>query len=132
MLALRAPLSGQVNQIFRRVAETVLSGDPILTIADAASRRVVAYVDEYDADAIAVGMPVEVYSRRHPGEAVAARVAKVGAQIESLPRHLQQNPLIEQRGLPILVVEAQTDRFIPGETLDLRLEVDAVEKAERR
>jgi len=132
MLALRAPLSGQVNQIFRRVAETVLSGDPILTIADAASQRVVAYVDEYDADAIAVGMPVEVSSRRHPGEAVAARVVKVGAQIESLPLHLQRSPLFEQRGLPILVAEAQTDRFIPGETLDLRFQIGAVEKAERR
>ena len=117
------------EKIFRRVAETVLSGDPILTIADAASQRVVAYVDEYDADAIVVGMPVEVYSRRHPGEAVAAHVVKVGAQIESLPLHLQRSPFFQQRGLPILVAEAQTDRFIPGETLDLRFQIGTVEGA---
>lgn len=131
-LELKAPLSGRVSSIFHRTGETVLSGDPILAIADTSSQRVLAYVDEPAARQIAVGGEVKLLSRDYPRIVVSGRVLKVNSKIEMFPLRLSPNPTytvvvpdsggpkVPRWGLPVLVGDIPPNVFFPGEALDLR------------
>ncbi len=121
LLALRAPLSGKVSHIFHRTGETVLSGDPILSITDSRSERVLAYVDERAARRIRVGDTVEVSSRDRPKRVATAKVFRVNSRIEEFPIRLRRNPFLPQFGLSILVGNVPPGAFLPGEVLDLRI-----------
>jgi HlyD family secretion protein len=131
-LELKAPLSGKVSSIFHRTGETVLSGDPILAIADTTSQRVLAYVDEPAARRVEVGGEVRLLSRDYPKTVVTGRVLKVNSKIEMFPLRLSPNPTytvvvpdsgeprVPRWGLSVLVGEIPPNIFFPGEILDVR------------
>jgi multidrug resistance efflux pump len=131
-LELKAPLSGKVSSIFRRTGETVLSGAPILAIADTEAQRVLAYVDEPVAHQVKVGAEVKLFSRDYPRKVVTAKVLKVNSKMEMFPLRLSPNPTLrvvipdagEPRvprwGLSILIGEIPSNLFFPGEVLDIR------------
>ena len=122
LLVLKAPLAGKVSRIFHRTGETVLSGDPLLSITDARSERVLAYVDEGTVHNIRIGDNVVVSSRDHPKRYASAKILRVNSKIEEFPIRLRQNPYLPQWGLSILVGNIPGDRFYPGEVLHLRIE----------
>ncbi len=121
MLALRAPLAGQVNAILHQPGETILSGTPVLTITNPESTRVVAFVDEHAPRSLARGAEVEVRSRQNPRVATTAKLIKIGTQMEPMPLRLSRNPMAPQWGVQLLLGEIPADVFLPGEILDLRL-----------
>jgi multidrug resistance efflux pump len=122
LLVLKAPLAGKVSRIFHRTGETVLSGDPLLSITDARSERVLAYVDEGTARNIRIGDSVVVSSRDRPIRYASAKILRVNSKIEEFPIRLRRNPYLPQWGLSILVGNIPGDRFYPGEVLHLRIE----------
>jgi len=121
LLVLKAPLAGRVSRIFHRTGETVLSGDPLLSITDARSERVLAYVDEGNARNIRVGDSVVVSSRDRSKRYASAKILRVNSKIEEFPIRLRRNPYLPQWGLSILVGNIPGDRFYPGEVLRLRI-----------
>lgn len=119
--ALKAPVAGQVALITRRAGESMLAGDPVLTIVGAGANRVTAYVDERAASVFRVGDAVELHSRTHPATVARGKILKIGAYIEPFPPRLQKSPVLIQHGYQILVGELPEKVYRPGETLDLRL-----------
>lgn len=122
-LALEAPVTGQVALISRRPGESMLAGDPVLTIVGDSGNRVMAYVDERASFDLNPGDIVELHSRTHPSTVVRGTILKVGAHIEPFPLRLLANPLMPQHGFQVLVGELPDDAFRTGEALDLRLRV---------
>jgi multidrug resistance efflux pump len=120
-LALKAPVAGQIALIAKRPGESILAGDPILTIVGAGANRVTAYVDERAATAFKVGDMVELHSRTHPSTVARGTILKVGAYIEPFPLRLQMSPVMLQHGFQVLVGELPDNVYRPGETLDLRV-----------
>jgi HlyD family secretion protein len=120
-LALIAPVAGQVAAITRRPGESLLAGDPVLTITGAGANRVLAYVDERAAKQFNVGDEVEMHSRTHPVSVVLGEVIKIGAHMEPFPLRLQTSPLIPQYGYAVLVGGLPENAYRPGQALDLRL-----------
>lgn len=120
-LALKAPVSGQVASISRRPGESMLAGEPVLTIVGENAGRVMAYVDERASVRIAVGDTVELYSRTHPSAVVEGTILKVGAHVEAFPLRLLANPLMPQHGFQVLVGGLPDNLFRPGEALNVRL-----------
>ncbi len=120
-LTLVAPVSGQVAAITRRPGESVLAGDPVLTISGEAGNRVLAYVDERTAKHFDVGDSVELLSKTHPRKIVTGEIVKVGAVVEPFPLRLQASPMMVQHGYAILVGGLPEGAFRPGEALDLQL-----------
>ena len=120
-LTLVAPVAGQVAAITKRPGESVLAGDPVLTITGAGSNRVLAYVDERSARKFNVGDPVELHTRTHPVTVVEGEVLKVGGSVEPFPLRLQANPMMPQNGFAVLVGNLPEGAFRPGESLDIRL-----------
>lgn len=120
-LSLKAPVAGQIALITRRAGESMLAGDPVLTIVGAGANRVTAYVDERAATDLNVGDTVELLSRTHPSTVARGTILKIGAYIEPFPLRLQMSPVILQHGFQVLVGELPENVYRPGETLDLRL-----------
>ncbi len=118
-LTLKAPLTGHVASKIYHPGETVLAGDPILTITQPAAHRVVAYIEERARSGLRIGTPVAIYSRGRPRKEVHAQILNIGAHIQRLPTRLWRNPLTPQRGLAILVGDIPGDAFLPGETVDI-------------
>lgn len=120
-LTLKSPVAGQVALITRRPGESMLAGDPILTIVGAGANRVTAFVDERAAMALNVGDTVELHSRTHPSTVARGKILKIGSYIEPFPERLQVSPVLIQHGFQVLVGELPENVYRPGETLDLRL-----------
>ncbi len=121
MLALTAPATGQVLQIFHRPGETVLAGDPILAIAGTGNQRVLAYVDARAAGDIQPGDEVIIRSEHRPGRVAEARVSNAGAGITELPIALRSTPILPEWGFPVLISNIPQGVFLPGERLSIRI-----------
>lgn len=122
-LVLRAPVRGRVATITRRPGESMLAGDPIMTIVGDTATRVMAYVNERMAPAAGFreGDTVELHSRTQPKVMARGTILKVGSHIEPYPLRLLTNPLVPQHGLQVLVGDIPENVFRPGEALDVRL-----------
>lgn len=120
-LALKAPVAGQIALIARRPGESMLAGDPILTIVGPGANRVTAFVDERAASTLKVGDNVELHSRTRPSTVARGKILKIGTYIEPFPERLQTRPVILQHGFQVLVGELPENVYRPGETLDLHL-----------
>ena len=123
-LVLRAPLSGQVSSILRRSGETVLSGEPILTITDPNSTRVLAYVDEQNAHAITVGAQARIRPQFRQGEVITAKVKSHATQIADFPLSLWRSPITPRRGLSLLIGDLpEGHQYLPGEAVTVRVAI---------
>ncbi len=120
-LALKAPIDGQINQIFYRPGETVLAGVPLLSVASPDGNRVVAYLDADMLGGLAIGSTAEVRERGRNTVVANARVLRVGAQVDPLPPQLLPTPDFPRWGLPVLVDDVPAGMFRPGTVVDVRI-----------
>ncbi len=119
-LLLKAPITGQVSQVLSLAGETVLAGEPLLTITGSKPDHVLAYVPETAARNIQPGVHAELSTRDNPRKIYVAEVMQTSVRIEALPSRLQRNPMLAEWGRPVLIGAIPSDAFIPGEVLDVR------------
>ena len=120
---LRAPVAGEISQIFRRSGDILLAGTPILSITNPNSREAVAYLKEEDARRLSRDTPVRVVSRTKPAQIVDARIVRVGASIQQLPVNLRRVASVVEWGLPVLIGELPEGVFFPGEAIDIKFQL---------
>jgi len=118
-LVLRAPVDGQIVQVFRRAGETARAGEPVLALAELRNPRVLAYVDGTAAERIGPGSVAKIVSMDRPGRSATARVHRVGQILRDIPRSLQSNPLATSTGIPVLIAGLPVEAFLPGERLQV-------------
>jgi len=110
-IELKAPFDGVVVRIrdrqgepvLHKPGEVVLAGEPILAIAEANPREIIAYISENQAHQVKKGMAVEVIKVSEPPQRGPSQIKYVGPTIEQMPVELWRNPNIPQWGRPFLV-----------------------------
>jgi multidrug resistance efflux pump len=127
-ITLVAPISGMVQGIYRRSAEYVVEGEPLMTISSARSDRVIAYLRQpYPLDP-EVGMEAEILTRTRKRQRFMTKISEIGAQIEIITNSLafiKQGSMVDE-GLPV-VLNVPTDAHIrPGEIVDVVLKPIAI------
>lgn len=131
-LVLRSPFDGMVTQtpqrpgqvtarqMLRRSGESVLAGEPILTVTSDSSSEVIAYISEDQAVGIREGMEVLLLKDSEPQQMAASRVSYVGPVTEEIPVRLWRNPNFPQWGRPFLVEIPPEMKLTPGELVGIR------------
>jgi multidrug resistance efflux pump len=117
-LKLVSPFDGVVSMIQRGPGETVLAGEPILTVAAKEPVEVVAYASEIFADSVAERMAVRVMKKS--GAAQDSQVTEVGPTVEQKPARMWQNPNIPEWGRPILIKAPPNLELTPGELVGIK------------
>lgn len=135
-LVLKSPIDGVVVQIqananqmalrrpgenvLRRPGEIVLAGEPILVVAEATPREVIAYVSENQVNQIREGTVVELIKDRKPAQIARSQVTYIGPVVEQMPLRLWRNPNIPEWGRPFLVKVPPQMKLTPGELVGIR------------
>ena len=122
-ITLTIPMDGMISTVFRRSGETIMAGEPILTISSPTSGRIIGFLRQPLSFAPKVDMPVEVRSRSSRRGFSQSKILQVGTQMEPITASLLPvlNPRAVERGLPILLgLPADLDLF-PGELVELTI-----------
>lgn len=118
---LRSPVTGQITSILARRGQTVVPGDPILTVADGTVTEILAYLDEADGDRARAKSPVLVASLSRPERVAESFVIRVGPDIELIPERMWRAPAAPEYGRAVVIAAVPTLDLTPGELLNVRL-----------
>ncbi len=119
-LKLTTPFDGIVTLIEHRRGETVLAGEPILTVSRSEPTEVVVFADENSSDSLHEGMVVELIKKSTPSQIASSQIVHLGSTIEQMPQRLWRNPNIAQWGRPFLVKIPPKMELLPGELVGVR------------
>lgn len=118
-LILRSPVAGQVSQILCRKGQSVVPGEPILTIAERSAREVVAYIAEGDSRQVSANARVLLSSATRPQTVAESFVLRVGTSYDVLPQRLWASPAAPAYGRAVIVSAVPELRLLPGERVDI-------------
>ena len=120
---LSSPMDGVVITVLRGAGETLLAGEPVLTVAAAQPSEVIAYATAAQAGRLEAGTPTELEVTREgsPRRVIKSHVVAVGPTVEQLPVRLWQNPAVPEWGWPIKIAIARQLGARPGELVGVRV-----------
>lgn len=119
-LVLRSPVSGQVSQLLCRQGQSVVPGEPILTIAERGVKEVVTYLAEADDRVVRRQGLVRLASLKHPARVAESYVVRLGPGLELLPQRLWTNPATPSYGRAVVIAANPALNLTPGELLRVR------------
>jgi multidrug resistance efflux pump len=119
-MVIPAPFDSVVSNIFRRPSETVLEGEPILTLAKRQPRNILAFAGRGFVTSAKDDMRVQVIKGTYPQKVYESRVLSVGPTIEQLPAKLWQSPTYPEWGRPILIAYNKEMELVPNELVWVR------------
>jgi multidrug resistance efflux pump len=138
LLIITAPIDGTVIKIIarandesirrpgegalRKAGESILAGEPILTIAQGNPKEIVAYASERQVARIKEGANVELAKKTGQAQIAKSEITKVGPVVEQLPARLWMHPTVPQWGLPFVVRVPEGMNLIAGETVSIRIQ----------
>jgi multidrug resistance efflux pump len=121
-LVLRSPVSGQVTSILCRRGETVVAGEPVLTVAERSVKDIVAYLSESESRNVLERTPVRISALRDPGRVAESVVVQVGASLELMPERLWTRTGTPQYGRAVVIAAIPALELAPGELLNVRFD----------
>lgn len=119
-LVLKSPFDGLVSQVLRRPGESVLAGEPILAVAEAEPKEIIAYASDDQLGWVRERMAVELIKNGEPAQIASSQVGYLGPTMELMPERLWRNPNIPQWGRPVLIRIPPGFKLVPGELVGIR------------
>jgi multidrug resistance efflux pump len=121
-LVLRSPVTGQVSQVLCRTGQTVVPGEPILTVTEPAVREIVTYLAEADDRRVLRQGQVLVASLGRPERVAESFVVRLGPGLELMPQRLWRDPAVPAYGRAVVIAPIPALDLQPGELLSVRFE----------
>lgn len=119
-LVLRAPLNGIVSQILQRPGETVMPGEPVVTIAEKDPALIVAYLPESGISDIQVGKKLEIIKSSNPPQIAESSIMRIGPTVETKPEMYWRNPNVPERGRACMIAVNPKLKLLSGERVGIR------------
>ena len=120
LLILKSPVDGMVSLIQRGPGETVLPGDPILTVAETEPREIVTYATEGQFGQLRERMRVRLIKHSEPKKIADSQVVYLGPTMELMPERLWRTRGIPQWGRPVLIKIPPGMKLVPGELVGIK------------
>jgi hypothetical protein len=116
-------MDGVVHKIYHRSGETIVAGDPIVTLTASRAQRIIGYLRQPLPFEPKSGDPVKVYTRRPHRQVATTQILQVGVQMElvTAPMRIRGYGTAMERGLPVLLSLPPGLEVHPGELVDLIL-----------
>ena len=120
-ITLRAPISGMIGGISHQPSETVLEGEPLVTISSLFSERIVGYLRQPYPIEPKIGMEVVMTTRERKARRFTGSVLQIGAHVEIITNALAfvRTGALLDSGLPVAISLPPNINIRPGELLDL-------------
>ena len=120
---LKSHMEGVVHKIYHRNGESIVAGEPIITLTSSRAQRIIGYLRQPLPFEPKSGDPVKVYTRRPKRQVGTTRILQVGVQMElvTAPMRLRGYSTAMERGLPVLMSLPPGLEVHPGELVDLML-----------
>ena len=120
-ITLKCPMDGMVSKIYHRSGETIVAGDPIITLTASRSQHIIGYLRQPLPFEPKSGDPVKIYTRRPHRQVATTQILQVGVQMElvTAPMRLRGYSAAMERGLPVLLSLPPGLELHPGELVDL-------------
>ena len=118
---LRAPLTGKVSAIFKHSGETILAGEPLITVTATHTEKIIAYALQPLRQMPEAGMEVRVRTRSGQRLTGVGKVLDVGAAVETLPATYKPPGAPVEAGIPMVINLPPNLHAVPGELVDLTL-----------
>lgn len=117
-----SPVDGQIEETLVQLRQSVLAGQPLLTVIPQRGTIVVVYVREQSLFRPFAGMPVTLRSRSNVNQQVDAVVEAVGPKVEQIPERHRTNPKLVEWGRPMRIRVPEEWNVEPGSLLDVVLD----------
>lgn len=125
-LKLIAPISGRIRTLSKLSGATVSTGDPIVTISSPEVRHIVGFLGQPLRLEPKVGERVIVRSRGVGRSQGVATITHIGPRVEMFdsPLRVRGMGTAQSRGLPIIVSLPANLKLLPGELVDLTIDLE--------
>lgn len=121
IIVLTAPFDGIVNTLNYKSGQTVVRGDPIMTIVKPAAESITAWIPQKDMDKLDLNMKVKVVSMNPPYQTFASQVSNIGPVLELIPQRLWRDPAIPEWGRSVQISIQPNFKCIHNEIVGIRL-----------
>ncbi|MGE4286429.1 MAG: HlyD family secretion protein [Phycisphaerae bacterium] len=101
IIVLTAPFDGYINEMICLEGQTVVRGDPIMTVVKERPEYVVAWLNENQR--AKVNQKVEIVSLSNMNQAFESQISDVSPSIAELPERLWLNPKVPEYGQTITI-----------------------------
>jgi len=119
-LVLRSPISGQISQVLCRRGQTVVPGEPIMTIAELGVKEIVTFLAESDDRVVQRQSVVSLASLRRPEIATESYVVRLGPGLELMPERLWRDPSVPSYGRAVVIAANPALNLTPGELIQVQ------------
>jgi len=120
-ITLKSHMDGVVTKIYHRIGESVIAGDPIVTVTASRGQRIIGYLRQPLPFEPKSGDPVKVITRRPHRQVATTQIIQVGVQMElvTAPMRIRGLGTAMERGLPVVMSLPPGLEVHPGELVDL-------------
>jgi multidrug resistance efflux pump len=120
-LLLRSPVAGQISQLLCRKGQSVVPGEPILTVSEPSVTEIVAYLDETVEEPAKVNTRVRVASLKDPTKIAESIIVRVSPTVQALPERLWTVTGRPTYGRAIVIAGVPDLELTPGELLSVTI-----------
>lgn len=103
IIVLTAPFDGIVNTLNYKSGQTVVRGDPIMTIIKPTAESITTWVRQENMDKYKLNMEVEVVSLNAPYRTFVSQVSNISSSLELIPQRLWKSPTISEWGRSVQI-----------------------------
>ena len=112
-LSLRTETAGVVSRIFAQPGQSILPGEPVMTLVKSNPSRILAWLpSSLPAETL---MSAEIVVSSGSGRSFPISVLEFGPNFEQLPQLLWRNPAVPEYGRPVILIIGDEAELIAGE-----------------
>jgi multidrug resistance efflux pump len=120
-LLLRSPVAGQISQLLCRKGQSVVPGEPILTVSEPSVTEIVAYLNETVEEPAKVNTRVRVASLKDPTKIAESIIVRVSPTVQALPERLWTVTGRPTYGRAMVIAGVPDLELTPGELLSVTI-----------
>ncbi|RKY10451.1 MAG: hypothetical protein DRP56_00945 [Planctomycetota bacterium] len=103
IIVLTAPFDGVINTLNYKSGQTVVRGDPIMTIVDPTPGSITAWIPQKNIGQFVQNMKVKIVSLNTPRQSFVSQISNMSPSLELIPQQLWRVPTVPEWGRSIQV-----------------------------